>query len=115
MEILFWFVGAIAIFFAFAYFRMPLVWWTLAAGLILTRNIFRSFAFFRRVFDEVAERYPDVEANHVYVDACAMMLVRQPEAFDVLVSDVEMPRSEAPAAACASARQSAGAQPSWKP
>jgi acyl-CoA dehydrogenase len=35
MEILFWFIGAIAIFFVFAYFRMPLMWWTLAAGLML--------------------------------------------------------------------------------
>ena len=35
MEILFWFIGALAIFFVFAYFRMPLAWWTLAAGLML--------------------------------------------------------------------------------
>ena len=34
MEILFWIAGAVAIFFVFAYFRMPLAWWTLAAGLM---------------------------------------------------------------------------------
>jgi 3-isopropylmalate dehydrogenase len=28
-----------------------------------------------------------VEAGHLYVDACAMKLVRQPEAFDVLVTE----------------------------
>jgi 3-isopropylmalate dehydrogenase len=50
-------------------------------------NIFRSSAFFRRVFDEVAASYPDVNANHEYVDACAMKLVLQPEAFDVLVAE----------------------------
>jgi len=35
MEILYWIVGALAVFFVFAYFRMPLAWWTLAAGLML--------------------------------------------------------------------------------
>jgi 3-isopropylmalate dehydrogenase len=50
-------------------------------------NIFRSSAFFRRVFDEVAEQYPDVAADHEYVDACAMKLVLQPERFDVLVTE----------------------------
>jgi len=50
-------------------------------------NIFRSFAFFRKVFDEVAAQYPDVAADHGYVDAVAMRLVRQPEQFDVLVTE----------------------------
>jgi 3-isopropylmalate dehydrogenase len=50
-------------------------------------NIFRSFAFFRRVFDEVATAYPEIAADHVYVDAAAMYLVRQPETFDVLVTE----------------------------
>jgi 3-isopropylmalate dehydrogenase len=50
-------------------------------------NVFRSSAFFRKVFGEVAERYPEVEAGYEYVDACAMKLVRQPEAFDVLVTE----------------------------
>lgn len=50
-------------------------------------NVFRSMAFFRRVFDEVARGYPDIEAEHGYVDAVAMRLVRQPEGFDVLVTE----------------------------
>jgi 3-isopropylmalate dehydrogenase len=50
-------------------------------------NIFRSSAFFRKVFDEVAAGYPDVETGHEYVDACAMKLVTRPEAFDVLVTE----------------------------
>ncbi|MFN3648323.1 MAG: isocitrate/isopropylmalate dehydrogenase family protein [Armatimonadota bacterium] len=50
-------------------------------------NVFRSSAFFRQVFDEVAAGYPDLEARHEYVDACAMKLVRQPEQFDVLVTE----------------------------
>ncbi|WP_406693568.1 isocitrate/isopropylmalate dehydrogenase family protein [Singulisphaera sp. Ch08] len=50
-------------------------------------NILRSFAFFRKVFDEVALQYPDVAADHLYVDAAAMELVRRPEQFDVLVTE----------------------------
>ena len=50
-------------------------------------NVFASFAFFRRVFDEVAARYPDVPADHMYVDAVALNMVRQPWRFDVLVTE----------------------------
>lgn len=50
-------------------------------------NIFRSSAFFRKVFDEVAAGYPDVAADHGYVDATAMRMVRQPELFDVMVTE----------------------------
>lgn len=50
-------------------------------------NILRSFAFFRQVFDEVAALYPDVAADHLYVDAAAMEFVRHPERFDVLVTE----------------------------
>ncbi len=50
-------------------------------------NILRSFAFFRKVFDEVAAEFPDVKADHLYVDAAAMELVRKPERFDVLVTE----------------------------
>ncbi|GAC1448387.1 MAG: isocitrate/isopropylmalate dehydrogenase family protein [Isosphaeraceae bacterium] len=50
-------------------------------------NILRSFAFFRKVFDEVAREFPGVEADHLYVDAAAMEMVRRPERFDVLVTE----------------------------
>ena len=50
-------------------------------------NVFRSFAFFRKVFDEVAARYPDIEADHAYVDATALNFVRRPWSFDVLVTE----------------------------
>jgi 3-isopropylmalate dehydrogenase len=50
-------------------------------------NVFRSMAFFRKVFDEVAAEFPDVEADHGYVDAVAMRMVRQPEHFDVMVTE----------------------------
>jgi 3-isopropylmalate dehydrogenase len=47
-------------------------------------NVFLSFAFMRKVFDEVAAEYPDIEARHHYVDATALDLVRRPWDFDVL-------------------------------
>jgi 3-isopropylmalate dehydrogenase len=50
-------------------------------------NILRSFAFFRKVFDEVASGYPDIAADHLYVDAAAMEMVRRPGRFDVLVTE----------------------------
>ncbi len=50
-------------------------------------NILRSFAFFRRVFDEVATEFPDVAADHLYVDAAAMEMVRRPKRFDVMVTE----------------------------
>lgn len=50
-------------------------------------NILRSFAFFRKVFDEVAAEFPGVASDHLYVDAAAMEMVRRPEQFDVLVTE----------------------------
>jgi 3-isopropylmalate dehydrogenase len=38
------------------------------------------------VVTSVAKRYPDVELHHLYVDNCAMQLVRNPSQFDVLVT-----------------------------
>jgi 3-isopropylmalate dehydrogenase len=50
-------------------------------------NVFTSMAFFRKIFDERAERYPDITADHHYVDATALDLVRKPWEFDVLVME----------------------------
>ncbi len=50
-------------------------------------NVFRAFAFMRKVFFEVAARYPDVDARHHSVDATALDLVRRPWDFDVLVTE----------------------------
>jgi len=50
-------------------------------------NVFRSYAFFRKIFDERARLNPDVEADHNYVDAQALYLVRRPWDFDVLVME----------------------------
>ncbi|MHB8416613.1 MAG: 3-isopropylmalate dehydrogenase [Myxococcales bacterium] len=40
----------------------------------------------QRVFKEVGAEYPQIEKRHLYVDALAMQLLKQPEAFDVIVT-----------------------------
>ncbi len=50
-------------------------------------NVFRAFAFFRKIFDEVAQDYPNIEADHTYVDATALWMVEQPQRFDVMVTE----------------------------
>ncbi len=49
-------------------------------------NVFGAFAFFRKIFYEVAEQY-DAPADHAYVDAMAMHLVTRPWDFDVMVTE----------------------------
>lgn len=41
----------------------------------------------QRVFKEVAADYPELEANHQYVDAMAMFMVLDPGQYDVIVSN----------------------------
>lgn len=50
-------------------------------------NVLRSYAFFRKVFDEVAADYPDIAAEHVLVDAMTVHLVNRPDQFDVIVTE----------------------------
>ena len=50
-------------------------------------NVFVSMAFFRKIFDERALRFPDITARHHYIDAMALDLVRRPWDFDVLVME----------------------------
>ena len=50
-------------------------------------NVFNSMAFFRKIFDEVSQEYPDVDTSYNYVDAQALNLVRQPWLYDVMVME----------------------------
>lgn len=50
-------------------------------------NVFESQAFFRKIFDERAEGFSDVEKSYNYVDAQALDLIRRPWDFDVLVME----------------------------
>jgi 3-isopropylmalate dehydrogenase len=50
-------------------------------------NIFKSYAFFRKVFDEVATAHPHIQADHAYIDAQALHLIQRPQRLDVLVTE----------------------------
>lgn len=49
-------------------------------------NVLESSRLWRETVINVAKEYPQVELNHMYVDNCAMQLVRNPGQFDVIVT-----------------------------
>ena len=49
-------------------------------------NILESSRLWRRVVNEVAKDYPEVEVNHLYIDNATMQMVRDPRQFDVIVT-----------------------------
>jgi 3-isopropylmalate dehydrogenase len=55
--------------------------------LVEKSNVLRTFFFFREIFAEVAKKYPDVEAESLYVDAASAALVMKPEHFQVIVTE----------------------------
>ena len=50
-------------------------------------NVLATSRLWRRVAGEIAGDFPDVELNHQLVDSCAMLLVKRPAEFDVLVTE----------------------------
>jgi len=50
-------------------------------------NVLRSYAFFRTVADEVLADYPDLEVEHVIVDAMTVHMIERPQHFDVVVCE----------------------------
>ena len=48
-------------------------------------NVLATMVFWREVVLEIAEEYPDIELNHIYVDNATMQLVRDPHQFDVML------------------------------
>jgi 3-isopropylmalate dehydrogenase len=49
-------------------------------------NVLETMALWREVMTRLGREYPDVELTHLYVDAAAMALMRNPRRFDVIVS-----------------------------
>ena len=50
-------------------------------------NVLRkSDGLFKTICREVAKKYPQIEYSELYVDACAMNLIRNPEDFDVILT-----------------------------
>ncbi len=51
-------------------------------------NVLAESRLWRDVVTEVAAAYPDVQLEHIYVDACAMHLITNPRRFDIILTDV---------------------------
>jgi 3-isopropylmalate dehydrogenase len=46
-----------------------------------------AFDLWERAFNEIAKEYPDIETDYAHVDAICMWMVKNPEWFDVIVTD----------------------------
>lgn len=46
-----------------------------------------AFDLWERAFHEVGQAYPDIQRDYAHVDAICMWMVKNPEFFDVIVSD----------------------------
>ena len=50
-------------------------------------NVLESSRLWRQIAVEVSADYPDVELDHMLVDACTMRLIQKPTYFDVVVTE----------------------------
>lgn len=50
-------------------------------------NVLKSFAFFRRIFKEVAKGYPDVETHFMYADAMTQYMLFHPQNLNLIVTE----------------------------
>lgn len=50
-------------------------------------NVLESSRLWREIATGLAAEYSDIETTHMYVDNCAMQLIRDPRQFDVIVTE----------------------------
>jgi len=50
-------------------------------------NVLETSRLWREVVDEIAAQQPDISVSHMLVDNCAMQLVRNPQQFDVILTE----------------------------
>lgn len=50
-------------------------------------NVLESSRLWRETAQRLAKDYADIEIEHIYVDNCAMQLVKEPKQFDVIVTE----------------------------
>jgi 3-isopropylmalate dehydrogenase len=50
-------------------------------------NVLATSRLWRTIVEDLRAEFPDVEVNHQLVDSCAMLLVKKPAGFDVLVTE----------------------------
>lgn len=50
-------------------------------------NVLESSRLWREIAEEVALENPDIQTEHILVDACAMHLIQRPKDFDVIVTE----------------------------
>jgi 3-isopropylmalate dehydrogenase len=53
---------------------------------VVKDNVLQGCKFFRRIFDAVGEKFPEVERESVLVDSFTMFLMTRPEHYDVVVT-----------------------------
>jgi 3-isopropylmalate dehydrogenase len=49
-------------------------------------NVLETSQLWREIVSQESKNYPEIELTHMYVDNCAMQLVRNPKQFDVIVT-----------------------------
>lgn|SRR5665213_1314709 len=50
-------------------------------------NVLSSYAFFRKIFDEIVAPHPEITPDHAYIDAMCALQVLHPESLDVVVAE----------------------------